>query len=110
MDDVGEGGAFGLEQSEHIERTRCEFKGACLPIIVQPADTHVAIVEEVLILERRAEATVVLLSYFVFPIKLCDTSAWDQFDGFGYPDERAGERCDQGQFSCGIRFDMIRFG
>ena len=55
MDDVGGGGAFGLEQGEHIEGMRCELKGACLPIIVQPGNTHVAIVEEVLILERRAE-------------------------------------------------------
>src|SRR5216683_886192 len=67
MDDVGGGGAFGLEQGKHIERMCCELKGACLPIMVQPGDTHVAIVEKVLILERRAEVTVVLLSYFVFP-------------------------------------------
>ena len=109
MDDVGGSGAFGLEQGEHIERVCCQLKGACLAIIVQPGDTHLAIVEKVLILERRAEATVIELSYFVLSIELCETSAWDQCNAPGYLDERTGEWRNQRQLGRGIGFGMIRF-
>src|SRR5690349_5342369 len=109
MGDVGGSGAFGLEQGEHIERMRPQLEGACLSLIVQPGDTHLAIVEKVLVLERRAEATVIELLYFVLPIQVCHTSAWDQFDGTGYFDEWAGEWRDQGQLGCWIGFCMIRF-
>jgi hypothetical protein len=110
MDDVGRSGAFGLEQGEHKERMLCQFKGACLSFIVQPSDTHLAIIEEVLILERKTEATMIVLSYFVLPIQLCETGAWDQLDALGYLDDRIGEWRDQGQFGWGIGFGMIRFG